>query len=114
MSRARLCQPRETLVPALLDLIARRPELRDVGIAGYLVGAAVDGAPGMPPKHVVKFDNARLQLIAAQIRAGEDISVEDLDYVREFFRVMTPHFAEIGKAMRRITAEMSRLIRGAA
>lgn len=34
----------------LVDLIARRPELRDVGIAGYLVGAAVDGAPGMPPK----------------------------------------------------------------
>jgi hypothetical protein len=49
MSRARLCQPRETLVPALLDLLARRPELRDVGIAGYLVGAAVEGAPGMPP-----------------------------------------------------------------
>jgi hypothetical protein len=49
MSRARLCQPRETLVPALLDLLARRPELRDVGIAGYLVGAAVDGGPGMPP-----------------------------------------------------------------
>jgi hypothetical protein len=50
MSRARLCQPRETLVPALLDLLARRPELRDVGIAGYLVGAAVDGAPGKPTK----------------------------------------------------------------
>jgi hypothetical protein len=33
----------------LTDLIARRPELRDVGIAGYLVGAAVEGAPGMPP-----------------------------------------------------------------
>lgn len=33
----------------LTDLLARRPELRDVGIAGYLVGAAVDGAPGMPP-----------------------------------------------------------------
>jgi hypothetical protein len=33
----------------LTDLIARRPELRDVGIAGYLVGAAVDGGPGMPP-----------------------------------------------------------------
>lgn len=33
----------------LVDLIARRPELRDVGIAGYLVGAAVDGGPGMPP-----------------------------------------------------------------
>jgi hypothetical protein len=33
---------------ALVELIARRPELRDVGIAGYLVGAAVDGAPGMP------------------------------------------------------------------
>lgn len=34
---------------ALVDLLARRPELRDVGIAGYLAGAAVDGAPGMPP-----------------------------------------------------------------
>lgn len=34
---------------ALVDLLARRPELRDVGIAGYLVGAAVEGAPGMPP-----------------------------------------------------------------
>lgn len=33
---------------ALVDLLARRPELRDVGIAGYLVGAAVEGAPGMP------------------------------------------------------------------
>lgn len=33
----------------LVDLLARRPELRDVGIAGYLVGAAVDGGPGMPP-----------------------------------------------------------------
>lgn len=33
----------------LVDLLARRPELRDVGIAGYLAGAAVDGAPGMPP-----------------------------------------------------------------
>lgn len=32
----------------LVDLLARRPELRDVGIAGYLAGAAVDGAPGMP------------------------------------------------------------------
>lgn len=32
----------------LVELIARRPELRDVGIAGYLVGAAVDGGPGMP------------------------------------------------------------------
>lgn len=28
----------------LVDLLARRPELRDVGIAGYLAGAAVDGA----------------------------------------------------------------------
>ena len=33
---------------ALVDLIARRPELRDVGIAGYLAGNAVEGAPGMP------------------------------------------------------------------
>lgn len=33
---------------AHVDLLARRPELRDVGIAGYLAGAAVDGAPGMP------------------------------------------------------------------
>lgn len=32
----------------LVDLLARRPELRDVGIAGYLAGAAVEGAPGMP------------------------------------------------------------------
>lgn len=36
---------------ALVDLLARRPELRDVGIAGYLAGAAVEGALGMPPKH---------------------------------------------------------------
>ncbi|MGH3997743.1 MAG: hypothetical protein ACRDTJ_09810, partial [Pseudonocardiaceae bacterium] len=34
---------------SLTDIVARRPELRDVGIAGYLVGAAVEGAPGMPP-----------------------------------------------------------------
>lgn len=33
----------------LVDLLARRPELRAAGIAGYLAGAAVDGAPGMPP-----------------------------------------------------------------
>lgn len=33
---------------ALVDLLARRPELRDFGIAGHLVGAAVEGAPGMP------------------------------------------------------------------
>ena len=33
----------------LVGLIARRPELRDVGIAGYLAGNAVEGAPGMPP-----------------------------------------------------------------
>lgn len=33
----------------LVALLARRPELRDVGIAGYLAGAAIDGAPGMPP-----------------------------------------------------------------
>jgi hypothetical protein len=46
MSRARLCQPRETLVPALLDLIARRPELRDVGIAGYLVESALNDEGG--------------------------------------------------------------------
>lgn len=32
----------------LVDLLARRPELRDVGIAGYLAGAAVEGVPGMP------------------------------------------------------------------
>lgn len=36
----------------LVDLLARRPELRDVGIAGYLAGAAVDGAPGMPKMKV--------------------------------------------------------------
>ena len=30
----------------LADLTARRPELRDVGIAGYIAGNAVDGAPG--------------------------------------------------------------------
>ena len=35
----------------LVDLLARRPELRDVGIAGYLAGAAVDGAPGKPPDY---------------------------------------------------------------
>lgn len=40
----------------LVDLLARRPELRDVGIAGYLAGAAVDGAPGMPPTFT--FDGA--------------------------------------------------------
>lgn len=45
---------------ALVDLLARRPELRDVGIAGYLAGAAVEGAPGMPPaavdaKRALKF-----------------------------------------------------------
>lgn len=44
-----LNQKREDTIPPLLDLLARRPELRDVGIAGYLAGAAVDGAPGMPP-----------------------------------------------------------------
>ena len=33
----------------LVDLIARRPELRDVGIAGYIAGNAVEGAPGKPP-----------------------------------------------------------------
>ena len=33
----------------LVDLLARRPELRDVGIAGYIAGNAVDGAPGKPP-----------------------------------------------------------------
>lgn len=43
-----LNQKREDTIPPLLDLLARRPELRDVGIAGYLAGAAVDGAPGMP------------------------------------------------------------------
>lgn len=37
---------------SLTDLLARRPELRDVGIAGYLAGAAVDGAPGMPKTKV--------------------------------------------------------------
>jgi hypothetical protein len=40
---------------ALVDLLARRPELRDVGIAGYLVGAAVEGAPGMPHSAVVSY-----------------------------------------------------------
>ena len=40
-----LNQKREDTIPPLLDLLARRTELRDVGIAGYLAGAAVDGAP---------------------------------------------------------------------
>ena len=44
----------------LVDLIARRPELRDVGIAGYLVGAAVDGGPGMPQ------ERTRLAVMVAQ------------------------------------------------
>jgi hypothetical protein len=113
-----LNQKREDTIPPPLDLLARRPELRDVGIAGYLAGAAVDGAPGMPPKHVVKFNNARLQLIAAQIRAGDDISVEDLEYLREFFQYMSPRLAEFNKALvkavRRMAGEMGRLIRGAA
>lgn len=104
----------------LVDLLARRPELRDVGIAGYLVGAAVDNVPGMPPEvqPAFKYDNARLQLIAAQIRAGDDISVEDLEYLREFFQFMSPRFAEFNKALvkavRRMAGEMGRLIRGAA
>ena len=41
-------EPEPTPTSTLVDLLARRPELRDVGIAGYLVGAAVEGAPGMP------------------------------------------------------------------
>ncbi|MGH3997736.1 MAG: hypothetical protein ACRDTJ_09775, partial [Pseudonocardiaceae bacterium] len=49
MRLTRLNLSREATIPDLLELLARRPELRDVGIAGYLVGAAVDGGPGMPP-----------------------------------------------------------------
>lgn len=104
----------------LVDLLARRPELRDVGIAGYLAGNAVEGAPGKPPevRPAFKYDDARLQLIAAQIRAGDDISVEDLEYLREFFHVMAPRFAEFNKALvkavRRMAGEMGRLVRGAA
>lgn len=41
-------EPELTRTSALVDLLARRPELRDVGIAGYLAGAAVEGVPGMP------------------------------------------------------------------
>lgn len=32
----------------LVDLLARRPELRDVGIAGYLAGDVLGNVPGMP------------------------------------------------------------------
>ena len=54
-------QPRNIRPTAeLVDLLARRPELRDVGIAGYLAGAAVDGAPGMPKERV------RLAVMASQ------------------------------------------------
>lgn len=42
----------------LVDLLARRPELRDVGIAGYLAGAAVDGAPGMPETWAARWMGA--------------------------------------------------------
>lgn len=34
---------------SLLELLARRPELRDIGIAGYLAGEVLGNAPGMPP-----------------------------------------------------------------
>lgn len=53
----------------LVDLLARRPELRDVGIAGYLAGAAVDGAPGMPPKHVVIVFGAESEIVRTAVAA---------------------------------------------
>lgn len=38
--------PQEFIRPALVDLLARRPELRDVGIAGYLVDSALNDEGG--------------------------------------------------------------------
>ena len=48
----------------LVDLLARRPELRDVGIAGYLAGNAVEGAPGMPPTYACDCGCALRGLVA--------------------------------------------------
>jgi hypothetical protein len=39
---------RRTATQPLLELLARRPELRDVGIAGYLAGEVLDNVPGDP------------------------------------------------------------------